>query len=111
MKFGYADHPKAKRSFDWLVKNQNPKGGWSCFGSGRNLDSGEPMSAFASLPRQKWTKSVERAVEKGAEFFLERRTDVQPCRSSNRFFLRKCALLDMDIARSKEVISGRNLTA
>jgi hypothetical protein len=72
VKFGYADHPNVKRSFDWLVKNQSPKGGWSCFGSGRNLDSWEPMSAFAALPRQKWTKDISRAVEKGAEFFLER---------------------------------------
>jgi hypothetical protein len=72
VKFGYADHPSVKRSFEWLVKNQSEKGGWSCFGSGRNLDSWESMSAFAALPRQKWTKGISRAAEKGAEFFLER---------------------------------------
>lgn len=72
VKFGYADHPIVKRSFDWLVKNQSAKGGWSCFGSGRNLDSWEPMSAFAALPRQNWSKGISRAVEMGAEFFLER---------------------------------------
>jgi len=72
VKFGYADHPKVKQALDWLVNNQAPKGGWSCFGSGRNLDSWEPMSAFAALPRQKWNKSITQAVEKGAEFFLER---------------------------------------
>jgi len=80
VKFGYADHPKVKRSFDWLVKNQSPKGGWSCYGSGRNLDSWEPMSAFAALPRQKWTKSVHITVEKGAEFFLERELHKQGAR-------------------------------
>ena len=80
VKFGYADHPKVKRSFDWLVKNQNPKGGWSCFGSGRNLDSWEPMSAFAALPPQKRTKSINRAVEMGAEFFLERELHKQGTR-------------------------------
>jgi hypothetical protein len=72
VQFGYADHPKVKSAFRWLVENQAEKGGWSCFGSGRNLDSWEPMSAFAALPRQKWTKSVKLAAEKGAEFYLER---------------------------------------
>jgi hypothetical protein len=52
VKLGYADHPKVKRAFDWIVRNQATKGGWSCwnFGtkrSGRTLDSWEPMSAFA----------------------------------------------------------------
>ncbi|HUK51575.1 MAG TPA: hypothetical protein VLV18_11095 [Terriglobales bacterium] len=72
VKFGYTDHSKVKRAFDWLVKHQAKLGGWSCFGSGRNLDSWEPMSAFAVLPKQKWTKAMKETVEKGAEFFLER---------------------------------------
>ncbi len=72
VKFGYADHPRVERSFEWLIKNQSKKGGWSCFGSGRNLDSWEPMSAFAVYPKEKWTKGIRRAVEMGAEFFLER---------------------------------------
>ena len=80
VKFGYSDHPKVKRSFDWLVRNQDEKGGWSCFGSGRNLDSWEPMSAFAVYPKQKWTKSIKRAVENGAEFFLERKLHKQGAR-------------------------------
>ena len=80
VKFGYADHPKVKRSFDWMVKHQSKKGGWSCFGSGRNLDSWEPMSAFAALPKQKWTKEIKRTVERGAEFFLERELHKQGAR-------------------------------
>jgi hypothetical protein len=63
-----------------MVKNQAKKGGWSCFGSGRNLDSWEPMSAFAVYPRQKWTKSMKRSVEMGAEFFLERELHKQGAR-------------------------------
>jgi hypothetical protein len=79
--FGYADHPKVKSAFDWLARNQDKHGGWNCFGgqgsvkpksTGRNLDSWEGMSAFAVYPRQKWTKGMERAVELGAEFYLER---------------------------------------
>lgn len=72
VRFGYADHPKVKSAFQWMVENEAEKGGWSCFGSGRNLDSWEPMSAFAALPRQKWTRNMKLAVEKGARFFLER---------------------------------------
>jgi hypothetical protein len=80
VKFGYADHPKVKRAFDWMVKHQARKGGWSCFGSGRNLDSWEPMSAFAALPKQKWNRGVTQAVESGAEFFLERELHKQGAR-------------------------------
>ena len=77
VKFGYVDHPRVRRAFDWFVKNQAELGGWSCwnYGShpgGRNLDSWEPLSAFAVYPRQKWTRGMKLAVEKGAEFFLER---------------------------------------
>ena len=77
-KFGFVDHPKVVRAFQWFVKNQAENGGWSCwnFGkppySGRTLDSWEPLSAFAVYPRQKWTRSMKLACERGAEFFLER---------------------------------------
>jgi len=77
VKFGYVDHPRVERAFEWFVKSQAELGGWSCwnYGSrprGRNLDSWEPLSAFAVYPRQKWTRGMKNAVEKGAEFFLER---------------------------------------
>lgn len=80
VKFGYVDHPRVRSAFEWLVKNQAKKGGWSCFGSGRNLDSWEAMSAFAAYPRQKWTKSMKRSVELGAEFYLERELHKQGAR-------------------------------
>jgi hypothetical protein len=70
--FGYGDHLKVRSAFEWLVKNQAKLGGWSCFGSGRNLDSWEGMSAFAVYPKRKWTKSMKDAVEKAAEFYLQR---------------------------------------
>jgi hypothetical protein len=77
VKFGYADDPRVRRAFEWFVKSQAELGGWSCwnYGSGpkgRNLDSWEPLSAFAVYPLQKWTRGMKDAVEKGAEFFLER---------------------------------------
>lgn len=72
VKLGYADRPEVARAFEWLAETRDKKGGWSCFGSGRNLDSWEGMSAFAAYPRAKWTEGMKRAVELGAEFFLER---------------------------------------
>lgn len=80
VKFGYADHPKVRSAFEWLVTHQAKKGGWSCFGSGRNLDSWEGLSAFAVYPRQKWTRSMKRSMEMGAEFFLERELHKQGAR-------------------------------
>jgi hypothetical protein len=77
VKFGYTTHPRVRSAFEWMVDNAAEKGGWSCFGSGRNLDSWEPMSAFAVYPEQKWSKSMKRVVENGAEFFLERELHVQ----------------------------------
>jgi hypothetical protein len=77
VRFGYADHPKVRSAFEWMAENADEKGGWSCFGSGRNLDSWEPMSAFAVYPRQRWTRRMKQAVERGAEFFLERELHVQ----------------------------------
>ena len=72
VRFGYADHPKVVSAFEWFVKHRDKNGGWSCFGSGRNLDSWEPLSAFAALPRQAWTAGMTRAVEDAAEFYLAR---------------------------------------
>jgi hypothetical protein len=72
VQFGYADHPKVKSAFDWLVREQKEDGGWHCWGEKGVLDAWEGMSAFAALPKQKWTRSIRRAVEKGAEFFLSR---------------------------------------
>ncbi len=72
IRFGYEEDPRIRRSLEWLVETADPKGGWSCFGSGRNLDSWEGLSAFAVYPRARWTRSMKECVERGAEFFLER---------------------------------------
>ena len=80
VRFGYVDDPRIPRSLDWLVATADPKGGWSCFGRGRNLDSWEGLSAFAAYPRTRWTASMARAVELGAEFFLERELHRQGAR-------------------------------
>lgn len=70
--FGYADDPRVRRSMDWIVDHANPKGGWACWGPGRNLDSWEGLSAFAAYPREYWTPEMRRVVDLGAEYFLSR---------------------------------------
>ncbi len=72
VKFGYEDDRRIRSAFDWLVEDADPKGGWSCYGSGRLLDTWEPLSAFAALPKARWTASARSCVERGAEFFLQR---------------------------------------
>ena len=77
IQFGYGEDPRVQAGIEWMLRNQAKLGGWSCFGSGRNLDSWEPLSAFAVYPRAKWTPPIEQAVQRGAEFFLSRELHVQ----------------------------------
>ena len=72
IRFGYADDRRVRATLEWFVQTASPLGGWSCFGSGRNLDSWEALSAFAAYPRRRWTPAMTACVERAAEFFLER---------------------------------------
>lgn len=72
IQFGFTDEPIVARGLDWLVTNASPLGGWSCFGSGRNLDSWEGLSAFAEYPRERWSPTMTEVVAKASEFFLQR---------------------------------------
>jgi hypothetical protein len=80
IQFGYADDPRVRRTLEWIVETADPKGGWSCFGSGRNLDSWEGLSALAAYPRAKRTRAMEECAVRGAEFFLERELHRQGAR-------------------------------
>ena len=72
VQFGFPNHPKVKRAYRWLVEDQKENGGWRCGWRRGILDGWEAMSAFAAYPKRKWTAGIKRAVERGAEFYLER---------------------------------------
>jgi hypothetical protein len=58
----------------WVVQAQKADGGWHCFPSRHGtLDGWEGLAALAFLPEEKREARVQRAVERGAEFYLERR--------------------------------------
>jgi hypothetical protein len=73
---GYGEDRRVLAAFNWLMENQMDDGGWHCFyerAHGRGtLDCWEGLSAFAALPRKKWTRRIKRSVERGAEFYLDR---------------------------------------
>lgn len=73
-RFGYSDEPRVKYIFNWIVEHQKEDGGWHCFESETGtLDCWEGLAAYAALPREAWTRSMKRSVERGAEFYLDRR--------------------------------------
>lgn len=70
---GYGDRPEVARSLDWLVSSQRADGGWHCAPSEHGtLDAWEAMAAFAVLHPDRRTAPIRRAIERGAEFYLER---------------------------------------
>ena len=73
-RFGYGDDPRVKRLFDWLIEDQRDDGGWNCSqGTPGTLDAWEALAAFACIERPKRSPAMVRAVERGAEFYLERK--------------------------------------
>lgn len=71
---GYGEVPRVRRAFDWLITVQKSDGGWHCFPSNKGtIDAWEAMAAFAAVPKPKRSAAMDRAVERGAEFYLERR--------------------------------------
>ncbi|MFG1530257.1 MAG: prenyltransferase/squalene oxidase repeat-containing protein [Thermoplasmata archaeon] len=74
IRFGYNDHPVLQRTLDWLMETQKADGGWHCFKSRTGtLDGWEGLSALAEIPEPQRSAAVRRAIERGAEFYLDRR--------------------------------------
>jgi hypothetical protein len=80
IKFGYVDEPRVRGALEWLVSTQKKNGGWHCWGSNGTIDAWEGLSAFAVYPRQKLTRSMKAAVERGCEFYLARELSKQGAR-------------------------------
>lgn len=77
LRSGYGHDRRVRSAVDWILEHQMEDGGWHCFertafGHG-TLDAWEGLYAFTALPRPEWTPRIHRAVEAGAEFFLERK--------------------------------------
>jgi hypothetical protein len=73
-RFGYAEDPRVQKLFDRLLEDQKEDGGWHCFKSDvGTLDCWEALAAYAALPKERRTKAINRSIQRGAEFYLERR--------------------------------------
>ena len=70
---GYADDPRLDAAIAWLIGSQKADGGWHCFPSETGtLDGWEGLAAFAALPTSRHSAAVDRAIARGAEFYLAR---------------------------------------
>jgi hypothetical protein len=68
---GFGEDPRLRPSIDWLVTHQKSDGGWHCAPSETgSIDCWEALAAFDALPHTVRDASVERAIERGAEFYL-----------------------------------------
>ena len=75
-KLGYANDPRVKKAIAWLPKDQLEDGGWNCDYPEKKVKHSsfmstiEPLWAYSEIPRQKWTRSMKRSIDRGAEFLL-----------------------------------------
>ncbi len=84
-RFGYYDHPGARRAIDWITTYQrfddgidNPPTGWPydqweiCWGRHTcHMGVVKNLKALAEIPSAKRTKALRDTLERGAEFMLQ----------------------------------------
>lgn len=71
--FGLGADRRVRASLDWLADQQLEDGGWDCFGRPNGtLDCWEALAAYVAIGRSRWTRKWKTAVERGAEFYLDR---------------------------------------
>jgi len=74
IKFGRLHDPRVQKAIATIAHKQKKDGGWHCFRSSTGtLDGWEGMGAFAVIPEEERSPEVRRSIERGAEFYLERR--------------------------------------
>jgi hypothetical protein len=74
-RFGYAEDPQVRASIAWLLSTQKDDGGWHCAPATERsgtLDGWEALAAFAAIDKPQRSAEMERAIARGAEFYLER---------------------------------------
>jgi hypothetical protein len=73
-RFGYGEDRRVRKLFEWMLEDQREDGGWNCApDKPGTLDCWEALAAFSVVPRAKRSAAMERAIERGAEFYLERK--------------------------------------
>jgi hypothetical protein len=81
IRLGYENDSRVKKAIEWLVKIQNPDGGWLCpYWRAHIRDKHGcfygticPLEAFSEIPRELVTAEMRETIEKGAEFLLMHR--------------------------------------
>jgi hypothetical protein len=74
--FGYGEDKRVKKAIAWLPKQQLEDGGWNCDYPEKKvkhssfMSTVEPLWAYSEIPRQKWSRSMKRSIDRGAEFLL-----------------------------------------
>ncbi len=73
-RFGYGDDRRVRKLDDWMIEDQREDGGWNCAaGEPGTLDCWEALAAFAAIPKVNRSAAMDRAISRGAEFYLERK--------------------------------------
>jgi Prenyltransferase and squalene oxidase repeat len=72
-RLGFGHDPRVERSLAWLIAAQKKDGGWHCWPSKTGtLDSWQALAAFATVPEERRSPEMARAVHRGLEFYLDR---------------------------------------
>ncbi len=73
-RFGYGGDRRVRKLYDWMLEDQREDGGWNCAaGKPGTLDCWEALAAFAAVPKTRRSATMEHAISRGAEFYLERK--------------------------------------
>jgi hypothetical protein len=71
--FGAGDDRRVRRLYAWMLEDQRADGGWNCAADRPGtLDAWEALAAFSVVPKPARSAAMERAIARGAEFYLAR---------------------------------------
>ncbi len=81
IRLGYENDQRVKQALQWLVKIQNPDGGWLCpywrahikDRHGCFYGTIAPLEALSEVRQEKLTPAMKQAIQGGAEFLLMHR--------------------------------------